>query len=126
MNPLQQLEAPGQSIWLDDIDRGQLRSSLFGRLITEDGLSGATGNPTLFEHAITHDTAYNEQVRQLLGEGKSAQEFYEALAMTDVRQMADLLPPIYGRTQGGDSFDKLFECIDNKRKVFQEKTRPHG
>jgi transaldolase len=22
-----------------------------------------------------------------------------------------------------DSFDKLFQCIDNKRKVFQEKTR---
>ncbi|TMC88853.1 MAG: transaldolase, partial [Chloroflexi bacterium] len=50
-NPLQELKALGQSVWLDDIDRGQLRSGLFGRLIDEDGLSGATGNPTIFEHA---------------------------------------------------------------------------
>ena len=44
-NPLRELKALGQSVWLDDIDREQLRSGLFGRLIAEDGLSGATGNP---------------------------------------------------------------------------------
>ena len=38
-NPLRELEALGQSVWLDDIDRGQLRSGQFGRLIDEDGLS---------------------------------------------------------------------------------------
>src|SRR5690349_1448895 len=53
-NPLRELEALGQSVWLDDIDRVQLRSGLFERLINEDGLSGATGNPTIFEHAIDH------------------------------------------------------------------------
>ncbi len=40
-NPFLELKALGQSVWLDDIDRGQLRSGLFGRLIDEDGLSGA-------------------------------------------------------------------------------------
>ena len=90
-NPLLELKALGQSVWLDDIDRGQLRSGLFQRLIDEDGLSGATGNPTIFEHSITHSTTYDEQMQQLLREGKSAQEIYEALAMTDVRTVADLL-----------------------------------
>ena len=32
-NPLLELKALGQSVWLDDIDRGQLRSGAFGRLI---------------------------------------------------------------------------------------------
>ena len=92
-NPLLELKALGQSVWLDDIDRGQLRAGLFGRLIDEDGLSGATGNPTIFERSITHDTTYDEQMQQLLALRKSSQEIYEALAMTDVRMVADLLRP---------------------------------
>jgi transaldolase len=103
-NPLRELEALGQGIWLDDIDREQLRSGLFQRLIDEDGLSGATGNPTIFEHSIDHGTAYDEQMQQLITEGKSAQEIYEALAMTDERVVADLLRPIYERTDGQDGF----------------------
>ena len=103
-NPLLELRALGQSVWLDDIDRGQLRSGLFGRLIDEDGLSGATGNPTIFEHSITHSSTYDEQMQHLLREGKSAQEIYEALAMTDVRAVADLLRPTYNRTEGQDGF----------------------
>ena len=103
-NPLLELNALGQSVWLDDIDRGQLRSGLFGRLIDEDGLSGATGNPTIFEHAITHSSTYDEQMQHSLREGKSAQEIYEALAMTDVKTVADLLSPTYDRTDGQDGF----------------------
>jgi len=103
-NPLRELEALGQSLWLDDIDRGHLRSGLFERLINEEGLSGATGNPTIFEHAIDHGTAYDEQMRQLIAQGKDAQAIYETLAMTDVRQVADLLRPIYDRTEGQDGF----------------------
>ncbi len=103
-NPLLQLKALGQSVWLDDIDRGQLRSGLFRQLIDEDGLVGATGNPTIFEHSITHDTTYDEQMQQLLQEGKGPKEIYEALAMTDERTVADLLRPIYERTNGQDGF----------------------
>jgi transaldolase len=103
-NPLLELEALGQSVWLDDIDRGQLRSGAFGRLIEQDGLTGATGNPTIFEHSITHDTTYDEQMQQLLREGKAPKEIYEALAMTDERMVADLLRPSYDRTSGQDGF----------------------
>ncbi len=103
-NPLLKLKALGQSVWLDDIDRGQLRSGLFKRLVDEDGLAGATGNPTIFEHSITHDTTYDEQTQQLLQEGKGSKEIYEALAMTDERTAADLLRPIYERTNGQDGF----------------------
>ena len=103
-NPLRELKGLGQSIWLDDIDRGDLLSGLFERLIDEDGLSGATGNPTIFEHSITHDTTYDEQMQQLIRDEKSAQEIYEALAITDEQTVADLLRPVYERTGGQDGF----------------------
>ena len=103
-NPLLELKALGQSVWLDDIDRGQLRSGLFGRLIEEDGITGATGNPTIFEHSISNDTTYDEQMQQLIAQGKSAQEIYEALAMTDVRTVADMLRPTYDQTDGQEGF----------------------
>jgi transaldolase len=103
-NPLVQLKALGQSIWYDDIDRSELRSGLFGRLIDEDGITGATGNPTIFEHSISNDTTYDEQIQQLIALGKSAQEIYEALAIADERKVADLLRPIYDRTSGQDGF----------------------
>jgi transaldolase len=103
-NPLLELKALGQSIWLDDIDRGQQRSGLFQRLIDEDGITGATGNPTIFEHSINNDTTYDEQMHQLIAEGKSAQEIYEALAMADVKTASDMLRPIYDRTNGLDGF----------------------
>jgi transaldolase len=103
-NPLLQLQSQGQSVWLDDIDRGQLRSGLFERLIKADGVSGATGNPTIFEHSISNDTTYDEQMQQLIAQRMSAQEIYEALAMSDVKTVADMLRPIYDRTNGQDGF----------------------
>jgi transaldolase len=43
-------------------------------------------------------------MQQLIAQGKSAQEIYEALAMTDVKTVADMLRPIYDRTNGQDGF----------------------
>ncbi len=92
-NPLLQLRSFGQSVWLDDIDRGQLRSGLFRRPVDEDGLAGATGNPTIFEHSIIHDTIYDEQMRQLQEEG--------------VQKLID-------------SFQKLFQYIESKQRVLRQ------
>lgn len=106
-NPLQQLKALGQSVWYDTIDRAQLRSGLFQRLIDEDGITGTTANPTIFEHSISSGHAYDEQMNQLISEGKSADEIYEALIITDVCTVADVLRPMYDRTSGQDGFVSL-------------------
>jgi len=52
MNPLLKLESLGQSIWLDSLSRPLLTSGGLQRLIAEDGLSGVTSNPAIFEKAI--------------------------------------------------------------------------
>ena len=99
-NPLVQLQSAGQSVWYDNIDRAQTRSGEFQRMLEEDGILGVTANPTIFEKSISTGHAYDEQITQLISEGKSTNEIYEAVVIKDIRTVADLLHPIYDRTAG--------------------------
>src|ERR1017187_5120060 len=93
-NPLQQLQLLGQSVWYDNIDRSQLISGQFKRMLDEDAITGVTANPTTFEKSIRSGQAYDEQMTQLIQAGKSTNEIYEAMIITDIRTVADLLRPI--------------------------------
>ncbi len=106
-NPVLQLKAQGQSVWYDNIDRSQLVSGQFKRLLDEDGVVGVTANPTIFQKSISHGNAYDEQLNQLISQGKSTNEIYEALVIKDIRTVADILRPIYDRTSGQDGFVSL-------------------
>src|SRR6266581_5982930 len=106
-NPLLQLKAYGQSVWYDNIDRSQLVSGQFKRLLDEDGICGVTANPTIFEKSISSGHAYDEQINQLIREGKSTNEIYEALIITDIQTVADILRPIYEQTNGHDGYVSL-------------------
>ncbi len=106
-NPLQQIKTQGQSVWYDNINRAQLASGEFKRLLDEDGIVGVTANPTIFEKSISSGHAYDEQMSQLISEGKSTNEIYEALVIQDIRTVADLLRPIYDRTNGLDGYVSL-------------------
>ncbi len=106
-NPLLALEAYGQSIWLDFIRRGMLSSGELRRLIEEDGLSGVTANPSIFEKAIAGSHDYDDAVRALARAGKTAAQMYEALAIEDVQHAADLFRPVFEKTGGADGFVSL-------------------
>ena len=106
-NPLLQLKAQGQSVWYDTVDRAQLDNGLFKRLIDEDGIVGVTSNPTIFQKSISHGDAYDEQITQLAQDGKSTSDIYEALAIRDIRTVADMLLPIYERANRQDGFVSL-------------------
>src|SRR5215469_3704319 len=106
-NPLLELKALGQSVWYDNVDRSQLISGEFKRLLDEDGIVGVTANPTIFEKSISAGHAYDQQISQLIREGKSTNEIYEAVAIQDIRTVADLLRPIYDRTKGKDGYVSL-------------------
>jgi len=103
-NPLLELKNLGQSVWLDSIRRGQILSGELRRLVEEDGLSGETANPTIFEKAITGSTDYDEAVARLAGLGKSAPEIYEAIAIEDIQLAADVFRPVYEKTGGADGY----------------------
>ena len=68
-NPLLAIHELGQSIWLDNISRELLDSGTLARLIAEDGISGVTSNPTIFEKAIGHSELYDGALRAAARDG---------------------------------------------------------
>jgi len=106
-NPLLILESLGQSIWLDSISRPMLTSGELKRLIEEDGLSGVTSNPAIFEKAIAETNDYDGDIRALAREGRGVDEIYQNLVVHDIRLAADQLRPLYNRLDGGDGFVSL-------------------
>src|SRR3712207_7905882 len=80
-NPLTEIMKLGQSIWYDNIRRAMLTSGDLARKIEEDDLRGVTSNPTIFEKAITGSTDYDEQLRALVGAGRSVNDIYEELVV---------------------------------------------
>jgi transaldolase len=106
-NPLLELQSLGQSIWIDFISRGIISSGELQRMIEEDGVSGVTSNPSIFEKAITKGDDYDETIRALTLEGKTTDEVYQSLTVEDIQIVADSLRPTYDRTDGGDGFVSL-------------------
>lgn len=106
-NPLQELNAHGQSVWLDNLSRSLIESGDLGRLIERDGISGITSNPAIFAAAIAGSDAYDDQIRRLSSGTGDIVALYETLAIDDIRAAADLLRPTFERTAGSDGFVSL-------------------
>ncbi len=106
-NPLLQLKDQGQSVWYDNIDRAQLASGKFKKMLDEDGVVGVTANPTIFEKSISAGHAYDEQITELVKAGKNTNEIYEDVVIADIRTVADLLRPIYDSSEGKDGYVSL-------------------
>src|SRR3954462_6791787 len=102
-NPLHTLNAAGQSIWLDYIDRTMLRNGALKKRIDEDALTGMTSNPTIFEKALAEGNAYDEQIGSAKG-SFTVMELFELVETTDVRDACDIFRPVFDRTKGKDGF----------------------
>jgi len=108
-NSLVELENDGQGVWLDYIRRDLFSSGELKRLINDDGITGMTSNPSIFEKAITSSTAYDDQICQLLrvDPNTSADILYEKIAIKDIQSAADLLLLVYKRLNKADGFVSL-------------------
>ena len=110
MNPLKQLEACGQSVWLDYLKRSLIETGELATLIQRDGLKGITSNPSIFEKAIGESDEYRGALKQFQAQADhSISAIYEHLAIADIRAAADVLRPVYDKTQGRDGYISL-EC----------------
>ncbi|CAN5814360.1 transaldolase [soil metagenome] len=93
-----------QSVWQDDISRDMLQQGILKQRIDEVGIRGVTSNPTIFQKAIASGHAYDEDIKKLLGEGKSPAQIFQSVAVQDIRDACDLFRPIYDESDGGDGF----------------------
>src|SRR6266702_942394 len=107
MKATQLLHNLGQSLWLDNITRDLLDNGTLQHYIDELSVTGLTSNPTIFDQAIKHSTAYDQAIRQKLEEGKSGEELFFELALEDLTRAADLFRPIYDLTCGVDGWVSL-------------------
>ncbi|HEX6007867.1 MAG TPA: transaldolase family protein, partial [Burkholderiales bacterium] len=104
-NRIRALQTFGQSIWLDYLQRSLFTSGEFRRLIAEDDLRGATSNPSIFERAFADNTDYLDALQDIERRGDlEPLALYEALAIRDIRDAADLLRPVYDRTARADGY----------------------
>ncbi len=104
MNRLRLLESRGQSVWQDNITRGQLKSGGLKKLIDEDGISGVTTNPTIFQKAIGGSSDYDDAIAGLARQSKDVATILDTLIIQDVQSAADVLRPVWERTNGQDGF----------------------
>ena len=104
---LAELQALGQSVWLDNISREILNNGELKRLIDEDGLQGVTSNPTIFDKAISHSADYDDAVKTAVAGGSDADAIYQTLTVADIQEALDLFRPLYDRTKGGDGYVSL-------------------
>lgn len=101
-NALAALSQAGVSIWLDDLSRELLRSGSLERDVKERSIVGVTSNPSIFAAAVADSDEYAEQIHDLKARGIGTEEAVRMITTADVREAADVLRPVYDKTDGVD------------------------
>ena len=105
--PLQQLQELGQSVWIDFLSRTFIRGGDLAALI-EQGIVGATSNPTIFQGAIGEGEAYDDQIRELVAAGTTEpKEIFLQLARDDIRDACELFRPVFEAEGSKDGWVSL-------------------
>jgi transaldolase len=99
---LHQLSALEQSVWIDYLSRDLIESGALARAVDEDAVVGVTSNPSIFQKALAHGHAYDEQIATST-EG-DAETIFLSLALHDVAAACDLLRPVWERTESVDGY----------------------
>jgi transaldolase len=124
------LEEAKFSLWCDFVEKRFLQGE-FLNLIDGGKVNGATSNPAIFKSAFLTSPAYKEAKGALVG--KSPKEIYEALAVDDIIQAADVLRPLYDKGDDGfisievDPFlsDDAQGTIEEARRLVKAINRPN-
>jgi transaldolase/glucose-6-phosphate isomerase len=100
---IKELREIGQSLWLDNIRRQLITSGELARL-RDEGISGVTSNPTIFDKAVSGSTDYDEAMVRLVRQKKRPADMLWELMVEDIQAAADTFRPVYDKTRGKDGF----------------------
>lgn len=98
-----QLRKLGQSLWLDNIQRKLISSGELAQL-RDEGVTGVTSNPTIFEKAVTGSSDYDAALNLLVKAGRQPQQILWELMIEDIQGAADVFRPVFDATRGGDGY----------------------
>ena len=62
------LNSNNQSVWIDSISRGMIKTGKINSMV-EDGISGITSNPSIFQKALSNEDSYDEDIKELTESG---------------------------------------------------------
>ncbi|MDR1741179.1 MAG: transaldolase [Synergistaceae bacterium] len=123
----------GQSMWLDTISRGLLKSGGLDEWIGK-GVRGVTTNPSIFEQAIAKSSDYDSEIEGMAGAGAGAEKIYESLTMGEVGAAADAFRRVYDES-GTDGFVSLevnpllasdaVSTLSEAKRLFAALSRPN-
>lgn len=97
----------GQSIWLDFFDRNIMDTGNLKKLIDDDGISGVTSNPSIFESAISSSSDYDYYIADFSKKNLSREKIFFAIAIKDIQRAADFFRQTYEHAKGNDGFVSL-------------------
>jgi len=135
-NPLLKLADLGQSIWLDAISRSLILTGTLARQVDADGLRGLTSNPAIFEKAIGGSADYDASITALVNDrDRDAMALYEAVAIRDIQDAADIMRPVYEKTKKQDGYVSIevspylardaHATIEEARRLWKAVGRPN-
>jgi transaldolase / glucose-6-phosphate isomerase len=104
---LREMQALGQSIWLDYIRRSFITSGELKKLIDEQGLRGVTSNPAIFEKAIGGSNDYADLLDSFGSEKLTVNEAYERIVVRDIQDALDDFSQVYRETKFRDGYVSL-------------------
>ena len=105
MNLLQSLQQRGQSVWLDEFERGWITNGQLQHSIDDDGLRGVLSNFQSLQAAIQgqeYDRDFSTLARQ--GGKLSARHYYDYVIIRDLQLAADLLKQTHSQTYGREGY----------------------
>ncbi len=125
-NPLKLLHKEGQAVWLDFLSRPFLAEDGLKRLVEDDGLTGVTSNPSIFEKAIAESEDYDASLGAAEERGDlDVMGLYEYLAIEDIQRAAEDLKPVFEETEGADGFVSIevspYLAMDTEATVAEAK-----
>lgn len=97
----------GQSVWLDNLSRHILEDGSLKRDIEEDGVTGVTSNPSIFQKALSEGDYYSEDLARLKAQYPDPERRYEALVIPDIQAACDMFRSVYDATGGNDGYVSL-------------------
>ncbi|MDH6065539.1 transaldolase [Umezakia ovalisporum] len=103
-NHLLEIQQYGQSIWMDNLNRGIIQSGELKNLVENQSISGITSNPAIFEKAIANNAMYDDDIQAGIRTGLPTYKIYESLVFADIRNACDILRPIYESSHGLDGY----------------------
>src|SRR5450759_5074630 len=102
-SPVKELKQVGQSLWLDNIRRQLITSGELARL-RDEGLTGVTSNPTIFEKAVSGSADYDEAMVRLVQEKATPSEMLWGMMVEDIQAAADVFRPVFDKTKGKEAY----------------------